>query len=83
MGRSLKYAYLLKQLEDHRLYSAATIANLETGADSTQKHKIVKSLSRLTKRHGFPNLGDGWIEIKGQAPTRGFYGERWKTLLKK
>lgn len=81
MGRPLKYRHLLERLEDETLYSAGTIAALSGSASSEERHNIVKSLSRLSRSHGFPNRGDGLIEIAGQAPVRAYRGKRWKTLI--
>ena len=81
MGRPLKYRHLLESLDDETLYSAGTIAALNGSASPEERHNIVKSLSRLSRSHGFPNRGDGLIEITGQAPVRAYTGQRWKTLI--
>lgn len=90
-GRPMKYAYLLLELDDESIYSPATIVNqslkegtlsLTTEEDhKTQRVKIRHSLARLSKNHGFPEEGDGTVQLAGQAPIRGWTGKRWKAAL--
>ena len=87
----MKYAYLLLELEDERIYSPATIVNqsLQDGIltltseedPKIQRVKIRHSLARLSKNHGFPEEGDGTVQLAGQAPIRGWTGKRWKAAL--
>ncbi|CAM2006967.1 hypothetical protein [Acanthopleuribacter pedis] len=90
-GRPMKYAFLLLELEDDQIYTPATIVNrglsegtltLESSEDHKQQRvKIRHSLARLSKNHGFPEQGDGTVQLAGQAPIRGWSGKRWKAAL--
>lgn len=69
------------------MYSPASIARfaLEKGVLDTETLKqsyrrIRITLGRMTqnKRHLFPLGGDGTVFQKGQPPTPGWFGRRWK-----
>lgn len=88
MGRPLKYTSLLIDLMDDEVYSSASIVRLadQNGyfedvmeADrSNFKKRVRLTLSRLATAREFPVFGDGHVILKGQAPTAGWYGWRWK-----
>ena len=78
-------------LEEDDLYTPATIASFaeEQGlitADNLTQRRLEKqrmriSLGRFSNNHDFPDEGDGMVTIKGQAPTPGWFGWRWKAAL--
>ncbi len=90
-GRPMKYAHLLLALDDEQIYTPAAIVNhaLAEGRINPTRNedpkqlriKIRHSLARLSKNHGFPEEGDGMVALLGQAPTRGWFGRRWKAAL--
>lgn len=87
----MKYSDLLRALERNKVYSPALIANLaaETGYLDEKdplkcrsiKQRIRVSLSRFSNNHFFPDEGDNMVEMKGQAPTPGWFGWRWQEAL--
>ena len=85
-GRPLKYAYLLKTLEQDSLYKPSTIAvTLDVG--HLPKDEQVKArrrarlcLGRMAKSRDFPPFGDGILNLPGQAPAPAWYGWRWQRL---
>jgi len=82
MGRPPKYKKIVAHLHRDILYTAFGIAQL------AKKHKLVKHLADVPKvkiamavcksRNNFPIEGDGKVYIKGQPPTLGWFGWRWK-----
>ena len=85
IGRPLKYGNLIEQLSDEKVYSAAMIAHLaETiGEDHRQRTRIRKTLNMFTRNNGFPEEGDGPVQLRGQEPGRGWFGWRWKEAVSK
>jgi len=89
----MKYRTILEKLADDQLYTPASIAGyaLATGfIDSKdpdrirlEKQRIRISMGRFSNNHDFPDEGDGMVTIKGQAPTPGWFGWRWKAALKR
>ena len=89
----MKYRTILERLADDQLYTPASIAAfaLTTGfikpEDPDQirleKQRIRISMGRFSNNHDFPDEGDGMVTIKGQAPTPGWFGWRWKAALKR
>ena len=89
IGRPMKYKTLIENLDPEDLYTPATIARfaeqngfLEQGL-STEKIRLAKqririALGRFSNNHQFPDEGDGMVTIKGQSPTPGWFGRRWK-----
>jgi len=92
-GRPMKYAHFIKVLEDHVIYTPATIVRygatmgffekgLKGDALKSAKLKVRHTLARLSANREFPKDGDGWTVIPGQAPLRGWFGRRWKEALR-
>lgn len=91
-GPRLKYRAFIDVLEEDLVYSPATIVRqgevlglldlLLRGEDCRDvRRKIRHTLARLSTNRGFPYEGDGWVEIPGQAPLRGWFGWRWKQAI--
>ncbi len=91
-GRPMKYRHYIEILEDERIYTPATIVDhgiahglfpidLKESAGQSLRLKIRHALSRLSLNRGFPRIGDGLVFVDGQAPSRGWYGFRWKSTL--
>jgi hypothetical protein len=80
-----KYDDLLIQLEDEVLYSAGAIIRFAQDSDYARLQqallRIRISLNTRATRYGFPELGDGWIRLRGQGPTPGWFGWRWKSTV--
>ena len=91
IGRPLKYGSVLEALEDEMLYSPADIADLalERGfkdGDPRVNPKLLRqririTMGRLGHNHQFPREGDGNVTRRGQAPTPGWLGSRWKGAM--
>jgi len=87
-GRKGKYSYIIERLNDNTLYSPSKIAwfawesrllpNAEIGALSRLRLRTTLGRMTVNKRRLFPIGGDGHILIRGQQPTPGWYGWRWK-----
>ena len=87
----MKYKSLIEALEEDDLYTPATIAAFaeETAyfeesdpqMKRLAKQRIRIALGRFSNNHQFPDEGDGMVTIKGQAPTPGWFGWRWKAAL--
>lgn len=88
----MKYRQFIEILKDNVIYTPATvtdngIAQGLISGDLAQEEpekirtKIRHSLARFTLNHRFPKGGDGWVDIEGQPPIRGWYGKRWKRAL--
>ena len=88
----MKYKNLIELLEDDVLYTPSTIAAMaeasgmlevsEASDKRLAKQRIRITLGRFSNNHGFPDEGDGMVTVKGQAPTPGWFGWRWKGSLK-
>lgn len=80
-----KYDDLLIQLEDEVLYSAGAIIRFAQDSDFAQGQqallRIRISLNTRATRYSFPELGDGWVRLRGQGPTPGWFGWRWKSTI--
>lgn len=81
-----KYDDLLLILQDEEVYSAGLIVQLaqDIGYAKTREAllRIRLSLNNKCYRYEFPKTGDGWVRIAGQGPTPGWFGKRWKSLIK-
>jgi hypothetical protein len=71
------------ELEPEVVYTPGTITHLaiERGyVDNSPaaRRKMRHSLARWASNHEFPRDGHGLVFIKGQAPTRGWYGRYWR-----
>jgi len=87
VGRPLKYREILAQLDDDKLYAPKMIATRawisgQIGSDR-ERQRLLSSLGSLIKRHGFPEKGDGMVRPAGQQPQPGWFGWRFKDVLKK
>lgn len=88
----MKYRRLIEALDDHELYTPAMIAayaceqGLVDGTDLVEQRKarqrIRIALGRFSNNHDFPDVGDGIVTLRGQAPTPAWYGWRWKSALR-
>ena len=89
VGRPMKYKRFLEVLGDEEIHTPATIVRtgeakglfgqLLTGEDLKKARlKVRHSLARFSSNHGFPKAGDGWVDLAGQPPQRGWFGKRWK-----
>ena len=78
----------LADLEPSRLYTSSDIVdqgerNGWLSPEGSQqdrrreKARLHLMLEQLATQQDFPPTGDGLIELPGQAPIRGWYGERW------
>lgn len=80
-----KYDDLLVQLKEREVYSAGAIIRFAQEIGYATTHlallRIRINLNNKATRYQFPTLGDGWVHIKGQGPTPGWFGWRWKTLI--
>ena len=90
-GRPMKYDHLIEMLEEDQLYSPATIAafakdhgmlnHAGKGLKPLQIQRIRIAMGRLSNNHEFPDEGDGYVKIPGQAHTPAWFGWRWKLVL--
>ena len=88
IGRPQKYALALWALCDDELYTATTVANraIELNLIDTspprraeqERQRIRIAMGRYVNNHTFPDNGDGNVRLRGQAPTPGWLGRRWK-----
>ena len=92
IGRPMKYKHFITILDDETVYSPASIVRLgekqgliDPDLDEAQRKKerlrIRHTLARFSQNHQFSQEGDGLVMIKGQTPTRGWFGKRWKAAL--
>jgi len=91
IGRPSKYGQILRKLEDDDLYTPASVADfaIEKGFIEGEDAKALRlarqrvriAMARWTDNKGFPDEGDGHVTLKGQAPTPGWFGWRWKAAL--
>ena len=87
----MKYRSILELLEENELYSPASVAmfaekhNLLQATDPKdrrkEKNRIRIAMGRFSNNHHFPDSGDGMVLVKGQAPTPGWFGRRWKEAI--
>lgn len=92
VGRPMKYGRFIENLEDDVVYTPAAIVRHGEllglfPATSYEKKKKAKlrirhTLARLSVNHQFSERGDDLVFLRGQAPTRGWYGWRWKRAAK-
>ena len=91
MGRPLKYRAVLDRLDDAVLYTPASISAFAErmgfikGRASDwrrlQRQRIRIALGRFSNNHDFPDEGDGMVVLRGQSPTPGWFGWRWKRAI--
>lgn len=87
----MKYKILIEMLDEDQIYTPATIAAFaeekgfiqvqESARRRLEKQRIRIALGRFSNNHEFPDQGDGMVTIRGQAPTPGWFGWRWKAAL--
>ena len=87
-GRPMKYPHFIMTLEDDVVYTPGTVALLgqELGflddvpdsEKSDARMRVRHTLARYRVNHKFPIDGDGMVRVRGQAPTIGWKGGRWK-----
>ncbi len=90
MGRQLKYRFIIELLEEDVLYTSGSISRiaLERGLVPDEdlirgKRRIRVAMANYVKAHEFPRDGDGIVFLKGQSPTPGWFGWRWKAAIPK
>lgn len=91
VGRPMKYKYILYELEEHGLYSPATIADFAVencllrsrgkDAKKIERYRIRIAMGRFSNNHGFPDEGDGIVFPVGRQPTPGWFGWRWRKAI--
>lgn len=91
VGRPMKYKYILYELEEHGVYTPASIAHFaeenqllrSRGKDARrlEKNRIRISMGRFSNNHHFPDEGDGIVFVEGRAPTPGWFGWRWRQAI--
>ena len=91
LGRPMKYDHLIEMLEEDQLYSPATIAafakdhgmlnHAGKAPKPLQIQRIRIAMGRLSNNHKFPDDGDGFLKIPGQAPVPAWFGWRWKAAI--
>ena len=87
----MKYRKVIETLEEDDLYTPATIAAfaieigfLPLGPNlRLDKQRVRIAMGRFSNNHHFPDEGDGMVTLRGQAPTPGWFGWRWKAALRK
>jgi hypothetical protein len=87
----MKYRYILYELEEHELYSAACIANFAEEncllrsrgkqAQKKEKIRIRTSMGRFSNNHNFPREGDGTVIPEGKSARPGWFGWRWREAI--
>ncbi len=87
----MKYKTLLESLEEDALYTPASISahaqksgfltSEEPDQVRLEKQRIRIALGRFSNNHNFPDEGDGMVTLRGQAPTPGWFGWRWKAAI--
>ena len=91
IGRPMKYREILLHLEDDDLYTPAAIARFAAEADLIKEseralrkialQRIRVAMGRYSNNHLFPDEGDGMVTLRGQSPTPGWFGWRWKAEI--
>lgn len=80
-----KYDDLLERLHNDELYSAGLIVQLARLSaylnDPPALLRLRLTLNARAGRAPFDRAGDGLVRLAGQAPTPGWFGWRWKTLI--
>lgn len=93
MGRPMKYADLLEQLDEEDLFTPATIAitadesgYIDPDLPPEERRKRIQririTMGRLTKNRRFPPDGDGKRRLPCQAPMPAWFGWRWRWAAK-
>ena len=79
VGATLKYADLIAQLEDDKLYTPATISRLvpEIKRAFECQNRITKSLGWFSRYHGMSEEPDGFIK-----QYKAWFGRTWKAHVK-
>jgi hypothetical protein len=87
----MKYKYILYELEEHELYTPASIAifaeensllrSRGKDAQRSEKNRIRIAMGRFSNNHEFPDEGDGIVFVKGKAPNPGWFGWRWREAI--
>jgi len=90
IGRPPKYKSIILALDDGELYTPALVAKtairmglLRDDGDgiAIERQRCRIAMVRLTNAHFFPDEGDGMVTLKGQSPTPGWFGWRYKETL--
>ena len=89
----MKYDVLIEALAEGDLYSPAAIVKfaeengfLKSDPEKRNKRRLEKqririAMGRYSNNHEFPDEGDGYLKIPGQAPVPAWFGWRWKASL--
>ena len=90
-GRPLKYTQFITILNSDKVYTSATIVaygeklGFFRGFHGEEKVKakmrVRHALNATRRNHKFPVRGDDLVFKKGQAPTPGWLGSRWKAAI--
>ena len=84
--------HVLEALKSDQTYTPASIAQFAKDNDllrardpdqeKLEMHRMMILLGGRAKKHGFPVDGDEQVIHRGQAPTPGWFGWRWKQTLR-
>ncbi|MBO1317961.1 hypothetical protein [Acanthopleuribacter pedis] len=87
----MKYSELIEQLNEDEIYTPATIADYAetigyiSGQDPEEvrlvRQRIRIAMGRFSNNHNFPDEGDGFVTLRGQPPTPGWFGWRWISAI--
>lgn len=86
-GCPLKYADMTNNLLDDEIYSPACIVDqaMMDGRidpdDMDQRRRVRMSFCKIRQARGFSETGDGLVRRRGQRPTIGHFGHRWKDAV--
>ena len=89
------YLKVISKLDYYTLYSAASIADFgkdhrffspqfETATPerlALERRRLRICLGRHSNNRRFPDEGDGWVTLRGQAPTPAWFGWRWQAAF--
>lgn len=84
----MKYKHIIAELDEDALYTSGSIALMAAERNMLPEGDLVKNrrrvriaLASFANAHNFPDEGDGIVFLKGQSPTPGWYGWRWKAAM--
>ena len=89
----MKYDVLIEAMDEGDLYSPAAIVKfaeengfLKSDPEKPKKRRLEKqririAMGRYSNNHEFPDEGDGYLKVPGQAPVPAWFGWRWKAAL--